>query len=933
MFDQVKVAQGRPLMEKGFKKAAFIIVGFALLLMMQGCVVATKETAIAPQIKDLHEVFKGTYKVDPYMEKHVPKTIAVLPFYNQAKSQEGSEAVRKGFYNHFSSLPYKDMELYRVDAQLRKAGLTEPEVIHKKSPQDLGKILGVDAVVYGEISNFDKLFAVIYSQVAVGAEIKMYDAKTGNFLWSGKHTVRIHEGGLSTTPIGLIATVVATAMNVRDIQLLRACDDLFRDMVKTIPVPAIAEAMRPPVITLLTQDSKNLPKKAGDEIRVVIQGTPKMQAYFDIGEFKKNIDMQEVEGGYLGVYKVLPGDNVANAVITGYLRDDSGNTAHWVDALGAVTLDTTPPEKVKSVRTVGRNSLVLLNWEKSSATDLAGYRVYRSESPLSGFQQVVKTELNEYRDEKLINAKKYYYLVTAFDRAGNESEKSETMMGMPVAPGPTPVAGNIESDTTWYSGASPYIIESAVVVRDKALLTIEPGTEVRSQGGALVIEGRINAQGDEERIIVFDVAESGKSWDGVVFSNVKEKENILKYCRVRNAVAGITCRASSPRIDACELLDNANAVRISGAFSKPQMMNNTIHKNREASVIIEDGAQPKLEGNIIQDNMKEGIFVQAAAPLIMHNRITRNQGSGLVVKNSQASVTENNIVDNKPFDMVADLTGESVSAVNNWWGSVRGLEILARIQGRINNKTVLNAPYPEGKPIELPILTQVLGGPVKSDAFLILSHSPYRVSKDVVVDNGATLYVEPGVVIQYDQNTSIIVEDGGVVAKGTREQPIVLTASGASPSPGFYVNAVRLTKSTKVNSAFAYCVVKYATTAFDIYYGTPEIFSCSISHNSQSGIFCRNDAAPKISFNTFASNLGEGAIKCVGMSKPVINNNNFIDNPVAIQTFSSIYIDARNNWWGSAPPDQNLIWGDLEKNINIKPWLESLEIKAFIEKK
>jgi len=214
-----------------------------ILLGVQSCVVATKGTAIAPQIRSL---FQGEYKVDPYMEQNRPVTVAVLPFLDQSRSKEGAAAVRKGFYNHFSSLPFKDMELQKVDNLLWKSGLAETEAIYKTSPQELGKILNVDAVVFGDISNFDKLFAVVYSQVAVGAEIKMYDARTGNFLWSGQHTARIHEGGISTTPVGIIATVIATAMNVRDIQLLRACDDLFRDMVKTIPVPTIAEALRPP---------------------------------------------------------------------------------------------------------------------------------------------------------------------------------------------------------------------------------------------------------------------------------------------------------------------------------------------------------------------------------------------------------------------------------------------------------------------------------------------------------------------------------------------------------------------------------------------------------------------------------------------------------------------------------------------------------------
>jgi hypothetical protein len=918
-------------MKKGFRASIFIILLLLFLIMNQGCVIATKSTVITPQLLSL---FKGTYQVDPYMETHKPQTVAILPFYDQSRSKEGFETVRKGFYNHFSSLPYKDMELVRVDNLLKKAGHTDPEIIKKTSPQDLGKILGVDAVVYGDISDFDKIFAVIYSQVSVGAEIRMFDTKTGHFLWSGKHVVRIHEGGISTTPVGLIATIIATAMNVRDIQLLRACDDLFRDMVKTIPAPPLAEALRPPVITLLTQDTKNLPKKAGDEIKVVIQGTPKMQASFDIGEFKKHIDMEEVEpGGYLGIYKVLPGDNVSGAVITGHLTDDTGNRADWIDAIGTITLDTVPPEKPGKVSTLGRNAMVLLNWEKVAAADLAGYSVYRSDTPLSGFQEIARTEFTEIRDEKLANNKRYYYQVTAHDRAGNESERTEAVAAMPLAPGPTPVSGTLDADTTWYAGASPYIIEDNVVVKDRTLLTIEPGTEIRSKGGALVIEGRLLARGDAEHLILFDAAQEGKPWAGIVFSNVKEKENLLAHSRVRNALTAIASEASSPRIEACELTENGSALRIAGAFSKPHVSRNTIHKNREAAILITTGAQPYLTENRILDNAKEGILIQSASPVIRHNTIARNFLTGITVQASQATIEENAITDNKPLDLSADMTGEPVNALNNWWGATGGLDILARIRGRINIASVLSGPLPEGKPLPIPILPQVLSGAVKADAFLTLANSPYRVAKDLYVDGGATLYIEPGVAIQYDQNTSIIVEDGGVVAKGTKENPILFSASAVSASPGFYKSAVQFKKATKINSAFAYCAVRHASVAFDIYYGTPEISFCHIADNSQSGIYCRNDAAPRILYSTIRGNRGEGAVNCVGMSNPSIHFNNFVDNEIAIRAFSSIYIDARQNWWGKNPPDPNMIWGDPEKNININPALEAPEEKAFAVKK
>jgi hypothetical protein len=203
------------------------------------------------------------------------------------------------------------------------------------------------------------------------------------------------------------------------------------------------------------------------------------------------------------------------------------------------------------------------------------------------------------------------------------------------------------------------------------------------------------------------------------------------------------------------------------------------------------------------------------------------------------------------------------------------------------------------------------------------------VTGDVIIDGGATLYIEPGVEIQYDSKTAIITEDGGVIARGTKENPILFTASAATALPGSFTHAVRMMKTTKINSAFAYCIVKYATTAFDVYFGSPEITSCHIAHNAQSGIYCRNDAAPKISYNTFIGNLGEGAIRCVGSSNPSIHYNNFIKNTVAVQTVSSIYIDARHNWWGESPPNSSVLWGD---NINIKPWLKKPDERAFAEK-
>jgi len=911
-----------------FNKKSISMISLLLILCVIGCATAPagEKTGTVSKVKSRAEkAFKGTFAVDPYMKKHKPRTMAVLPFIDQSRSQKGTEIVRRGFYNHFSSLPYKDMELFRVDHLLRKAGLYDPDTLSSIQPDKLREILNVDAVVFGTISNFDKIFAGIYSQVSVGAEIKMYNTE-GHFLWKGQHVVRVHQGSLPTSPIGLISSIISAAMNIRDIQLLRACDDLFRDMIKTIPVIKLAKAHRPPTISLLAQDSKELPKKAGDEIRVFLKGTPGMLSWFDIGDFKKGIDMKEIEpGGYVGTYRVIPGDNTENAIVVGYLSDDTGSKASWVDALGAITLDTIPPETPKNATATGRDNSVALAWDENKENDLSGYVIYRSETPLSGFQKIEQTEFTHFGDNNTVNLETYYYRISAVDRAGNESTDKLAVIGTAVPPGPTRVSGNIERDLVWYSGASPYIIDDTVVVSENATLTIEPGTIIRSNGRGLAIRGNIIASGGKKQIISFESNIEG-TWVGIAFERVGSN-SIIEFARIKDADIGIACKSSSPDIKNNEFIKNNIGIKITGGYSKPDIDGNIIHDNKLTGVIILDGAAPSVKNNTIKNNGQKGLLINnAGTAQVQNNTIVNNSSTGIMVKNSQISITGNNIYDNQPFDMESDFEGSSTDANDNWWGDSDWHEVFKTTNGRVRIASILNKPYPGGKSIKVPILERVLGGELEEDSILSVSNSPYRLSADLTVSGGATLHIQPGVRILFDKQTSIIVKDGGVVAKGARNNPILFTASGSSPSAGDYMNAIRFKEQTGVSSFFKFCKFEYATIAIDVQYGMPEIAYCEITNNSQSGIRCGNDAAPRILYNTITKNMGTGGIECVGLAKPKINYNNFAENAVAIQAFSTIYIDARHNFWGKAPPDKRVIFGG---NINIEPWLDAREKDAF----
>ena len=82
--------------------------------------------------------------------------------------------------------------------------------------------------------------------------------------------------------------------------------------------------------------------------------------------------------------------------------------------------------------------LVDLSWSINLETDLAGYRVYRSEQQdTKGV--VITPELllaPAYRDTSVEPSRRYWYSVTAVDRAGNESEASETVAVDVAKPSP-----------------------------------------------------------------------------------------------------------------------------------------------------------------------------------------------------------------------------------------------------------------------------------------------------------------------------------------------------------------------------------------------------------------------------------------------------------------------------------------------------------------
>ncbi len=104
------------------------------------------------------------------------------------------------------------------------------------------------------------------------------------------------------------------------------------------------------------------------------------------------------------------------------VSDTSVSKVGWYleDAKLIATDSTAPSVPANLTGSVILNTAAI-NWSAVSDTDTAGYRVYRSDSLDGAYALLAETAVNSYGDNSIEAHRTYYYKVSAFDFAGNES--------------------------------------------------------------------------------------------------------------------------------------------------------------------------------------------------------------------------------------------------------------------------------------------------------------------------------------------------------------------------------------------------------------------------------------------------------------------------------------------------------------------------------
>ncbi len=179
-------------------------------------------------------------------DRTTPKRLCVLPFVDQTETPGLAKQVRQSVAGHLSIKYFTDVELSDVNEQLSKLG----EGWRNFPPQQVGKAVGCDALLYGEVTEASRLYLALYSQLTVAAGIQLVDVTTGQTLAQESYATKFRSGGVPLSPLAIVPDAVKTLSNLSETQMTRAIDDLGRNLAEKIPdLPARPPPSQDQVVT------------------------------------------------------------------------------------------------------------------------------------------------------------------------------------------------------------------------------------------------------------------------------------------------------------------------------------------------------------------------------------------------------------------------------------------------------------------------------------------------------------------------------------------------------------------------------------------------------------------------------------------------------------------------------------------------------------
>ncbi|MCJ7811773.1 right-handed parallel beta-helix repeat-containing protein, partial [bacterium] len=179
---------------------------------------------------------------------------------------------------------------------------------------------------------------------------------------------------------------------------------------------------------------------------------------------------------------------------------------------------------------------------------------------------------------------------------------------------------------------------------------------------------------------------------------------------------------------------------------------------------------------------------------------------------------------------------------------------------------------------------------ITTDTIWTLARSPYTITETVLVEFDATLTIEAGVQVFFNDGTRFLIQ-GRLLAQGTNSQHILFTSSNPSPYSGVWAGIFFC--GSDPGTVMEYCDISYGgdnesqsfnwkrhdgnITLFDCY-DRITLSYCTLSNSENDGICISQNSSPIISNCTFSNNNRYGINCDQKTADPQIEDCSLINN-------------------------------------------------------
>ena len=567
-----------------------------LVTGLSGCTVSTKDSIIISkpitQISD--KVLNEDGEVFIADNLVAPKSIVIIPFDNESDEEAAPLILRQVINSQLSGKNFQLLHPSEIDRRL-------PDGM--RDPVALATYFGVDGVLMGSVTEFERLFAGIYARTKLGVSLTLYD-KAGTKIWAAKKTITESAGGASTTVWGALLAVATAAMHLDDVNLYAAADKLGRQIATIFPQPANYRAVTGPNIDNVIHNQANATLKYGDTIEVGIKGEPNQLATIQLTGLHRQ-DLDEVEPGiYVGKVMVEPDWQQNDVGVRGILQNKEGVNSILLSAMGLISFDNTPPPAVTELSGSLSKGNLKLAWLGNHEAKY--YRIFAlnddSRELLATTQQnttnlpITADLFAEYRIE-----------VVAVDAAGNQSASNDLLLTnypselVNAQVLRNEITGIYDQSVVLTKQFSPYQVTAPVTINEQAKLYIEPGVVLQFTVDATIgILGELHIWGESSPVMVESVDQIPRQLPYFTLSSQKTVN--VTGLTMSQAGVGIEANTGSPQLDMLQITGSRFSAMILKGDVNMRVRDCLIDGSNTSGIVVSDYAKLTINSCTIRNN-------------------------------------------------------------------------------------------------------------------------------------------------------------------------------------------------------------------------------------------------------------------------------------------------------------------------------------------